>query len=102
MEVGYAYYTMFNVPHVVVKMKADSDAVYEEVGKQIQLKVDANINFINYKAEGKVKEVNIRTYERGAGLTYSCGTGCSSCFYILQPEGYSDSSCVINTKGGRL
>lgn len=58
-----------------------------------------NINFAKILNPNQIEVV---TFERGAGLTLSCGTGVSSTAYILNQLGLINHQVEISVPGGRL
>ena len=45
----------------------------------------------------------IQTYERGAGLTYSCGTGVSSSVYVaVKHKKVMSQAVMVSTDGGEI
>ena len=50
--------------------------------------------------EGKDK-IRVKTYERGAGMTYSCGTGvCSSVYVAMKKQKVESHKVRAITDGG--
>ena len=60
-----------------------------------------NLNFVKILDKNKIFVI---TYERGAGITNSCGTGMSSSSYICALLGYCDfnNSISVYNKGGKV
>ena len=60
-----------------------------------------NLNFVKIIDKNKIFVI---TYERGAGITNSCGTGMSSSSYICAKLGYCDFNVPIEVynKGGKV
>ena len=60
-----------------------------------------NLNFVKILEKNKIFVI---TYERGAGITNSCGTGMSSSSYICAKLGYCDFNVPIDVynKGGKV
>ena len=47
--------------------------------------------------------MTIKTYERGAGLTYSCGTGVSSSVYVaVKHQKVMSQAVMVSTDGGEI
>jgi len=60
-----------------------------------------NLNFVKILDKNKIFVI---TYERGAGITNSCGTGMSSSSYICAKLGYCDygEKISVYNKGGKV
>lgn len=58
-----------------------------------------NVNFVSVKNKNLV---HLRTWERGAGATLSCGSGSSASFYSLFKQGLINSNATIRQEGGDL
>lgn len=95
---------LMGVPHTVI---FEHDRQYNVVleGSQIE-KLDifnegSNVNFVKIIDETHIK---VDTWERGAGATLACGTGCSACVVVAKKLGLVDQSKEIFVKapGGEL
>ena len=89
----------FNVPHLMIFLKqrlSDDQVIF--YGKKIQKYVNANINFITCGPQ----KFYAKTYERGAGLTFACGTGVCACFVASNFLGKLQEFSVYQyeTRGG--
>jgi diaminopimelate epimerase len=64
-------------PHVVAVVAEYSEPDLIEAGKRADevFRAGANVSFLLPLADGDSPEVFVRTFERGAGLTPSCGSG---------------------------
>ncbi len=77
----YSATTMFlGVPHTVVYVDEINPSEVIEYGAIIEkldlFKENTNVNFVKYIDE---ENIEVRTWERGAGITFACGTGtCAS------------------------
>ena len=84
-----------------------SDNLQEEniegVGKEIEnnpiFPVKTNVNFVEVKTRA---EVDVNTWERGAGFTYACGTGCCASVVMAKRFGYVDNIVKVNVPGGHM
>ena len=84
-----------------------SDNLQEEniegVGKEIEnnpiFPVKTNVNFVEVKTRA---EVDVNTWERGAGFTYACGTGCCASVVMAKRFGYVDNRVKVNVPGGHM
>ena len=75
----------------------------EGVGKEIEnnaiFPVKTNVNFMEVKSES---EVDVNTWERGAGFTYACGTGCCASVVIGKRFGLLSEKVKVNVPGGHM
>ena len=64
-------------PHVIAMVERYSEPDLIELGKRADevFAAGANVSFLQSLADGDTPEVFVRTFERGAGLTPSCGSG---------------------------
>ena len=64
-------------PHVIAMVERYSEPDLIELGKRAAevFAAGANVSFLQPLTDGEVPEVFVRTFERGAGLTPSCGSG---------------------------
>jgi diaminopimelate epimerase len=64
-------------PHVIAIVERYSEPDLIELGKRADeaFAAGANVSFLQPLAGGDAPEVFVRTFERGAGLTPSCGSG---------------------------
>ena len=64
-------------PHVIAVVERYSEPDLIELGKRADevFAAGANVSFLQPLAGGDAPEVFVRTFERGAGLTPSCGSG---------------------------
>jgi len=94
---------LMGVPHTVVFTDAiDDDAVVEN-GKAIE-KHEAfpertNVNFVKVIND---KEIILRTWERGAGYTYACGTGACASVVAGIMNGFLQKNVLVHLRGGDL
>ncbi len=98
----FSYYNVSN-PHVVSVFDfIIEDDTLEKLGKYANEHFDEgmNVNIMTYIDDDKVY---VRTYERGVGITKSCGTGMtsSSVHYALIND-YLDKSLHVYNDGGMI
>ena len=90
-------------PHVVFFVNDVESINLENLGPQIENhklfpdKVNVNLVSVNNKSS-----LNVRVWERGAGLTLACGTGaCASVIAAIHRE-YCKNTVEVNLPGGML
>ena len=108
VTVGNKTYTMttalVGVPHTVIFEKDDEYDV-EKDGKAIEkfniFKEGTNVNFVKVINDTHIR---VKTWERGAGATLACGTGCSASVFIAKTLGLVDKKkeVLVDAPGGQL
>lgn len=94
---------LMGVPHTVVFTEAIDDDTVVRDGKIIEsssyFPQKTNVNFVEIISR---KEIVLRTWERGAGYTYACGTG--SCASVIAGilGNKLDSEVLVHLRGGDL
>ncbi|HKU66575.1 MAG TPA: diaminopimelate epimerase [Candidatus Baltobacteraceae bacterium] len=83
-------------PHVVIFARAIEDVDVEAIGRA---NPDVNIHAAVVVDEHRMR---VRHYERGAGLTYSCGTGSVACAAAAMRRGLVKSPVDVNVPGGHV
>ncbi|WP_244835338.1 diaminopimelate epimerase [Clostridium sp. BJN0001] len=95
---------LVGVPHTIV-IEKDIDFDVEKDGPSIEkfklFKEGTNVNFVKVINNDTIR---VRTWERGAGYTLACGTGCSASAYISKKLGLVNQNGEINVNapGGKL
>lgn len=95
---------LMGVPHTVI---FENDSDYDVIGEGSKIekfhlfKEGSNINFV--KVIDKT-HIRVDTWERGAGATLACGTGCSASVVVAKRLGLVDKDKEIYVKapGGEL
>lgn len=91
------------VPHVVIFVDEIKSYQVDYLGQKIEehelFPAKTNVNFVKIKNR---KEINIWTWERGAGRTLGCGTGSSASVVLGNRLGELDDSVYVHTEGGEL
>lgn len=91
------------VPHAVIFVDEIDEAEFMIKGPQIEkhsLFVEGtNVNFVKVINE---KQVQVWTWERGAGHTLSCGTGVCASVLAAYEKGLVDGSVLVAVPGGKL
>jgi len=60
---------------------------------------NTNVNFAKIKDK---KNIEVRTWERGAGYTLACGTGVSSVVGVAHKLGFVDNNVNVSIEGGSI
>jgi diaminopimelate epimerase len=91
------------VPHTVIFTDEIDDEAVIKNGKIIEnceiFPRKTNVNFVRIINE---KEVVLRTWERGAGYTYACGTGACASVVAGIMNGLLEDSVLVHLRGGDL
>ena len=89
--------------HTVLFTKNIEEENIEGVGKEIEnssiFPIKTNVNFVEIK---NLSEIDVNTWERGAGFTYACGTGCCASVVIAKKFGYVENKVKVNVPGGYM
>lgn len=92
---------LMGVPHTIIFDNTNEFEVEE--GKYIEkyplFKEGTNVNFV--KVVDK-ENIEVRTWERGAGATYSCGTGSCASVIVSNLFKYVDKKVNVKVPGGSL
>lgn len=96
------YRVTVGVPHIAILVEdfmKDEELNYwgSRLEKHSLFPKKTNVNFVKLL---NTKEVQIKTWERGAGRTLGCATGCSSCGVILQRLQKISGEAHFYTEGG--
>ncbi len=91
------------VPHVVIFVEDIQEININDLGKKIEahplFPKKTNVNFIKII---DCNNINIYTWERGAGRTLGCGTGSCASVVIGNLLNKLDNKVCVNTEGGSL
>ena len=92
---------LMGVPHTILINNNNEYSI--EDGKIIE-KYDmfienTNVNFVNIIDE---RNIEVQTWERGAGATLACGTGCCASVVALNRLGMCVDKVNVKTLGGKL
>ena len=93
---------LMGVPHTVVFVDDYSNYDVNDLGRKIEMldifKNKTNVNFVK-KIDKKTFE--IKTWERGAGRTLGCGTGCCASAVVAKSLGITgESKILMKAEGG--
>ncbi len=101
-EFIYSYVTM-GVPHVVIFTKEINQEITDSVGPLLEKHKNfmngTNVNFCYIENRNNM---NVFTWERGAGHTLACGTGITSAYAVAARMGKVDNHVVVQAEGGIL
>ncbi len=94
---------LLGVPHTVVFSDDISDTYVIENGKIIEnaacFPQKTNVNFVKVISR---KEIELRTWERGAGYTLACGTGACASAAAGIVNNILDNEVLVHLRGGDL
>jgi diaminopimelate epimerase len=85
-------------PHLVCDV-GDDDVDLVELGESVNAKEPGGANVHLLTAEG-ADRVDIRTYERGVGLTQACGTGACAAAVAARAWGLVGDTVAVEQAGG--
>ena len=92
---------LVGVPHTVIFVDDENYDVTE--GKYIEkyelFEEGTNVNFVKVIDD---ENILVKTWERGAGATYSCGTGCSASVVICNKLNLTKDKVNVRVPGGQL
>lgn len=92
---------LVGVPHTIIFVDDENYDVTE--GKYIEkydlFEEGTNVNFVKVIDD---ENILVRTWERGAGATYSCGTGCSASVVICNKLKFTKDKVRVKVPGGEL
>ena len=90
-------------PHAVIFTENLDEVPLSDIGPVIEsheaFPQKINVHFV--KIIGK-KEIDMITWERGAGVTFACGTGATSCVIAAFKLGLVDKDVLVHLPGGDL
>jgi diaminopimelate epimerase len=91
-----AQFVSMGNPHVVIFARSLDDVDLESVG---DANPDINVHVATVLDRSRMR---VRHYERGVGMTYSCGTGAVSCAAAAIRRGLVESPVDVNVPGGHV
>lgn len=103
-EKDYKYSAVLvGVPHVVIFVEDINEIDIDDLGRKIEnhpiFPRRTNVNFIEVI---NPENINIYTWERGAGRTLGCGTGSCASVVIGNNINKLNNIVNVNTEGGKL
>ena len=91
------------VPHTVIFVDDINNININELGCKIEkhpvFPKNTNVNFVEVKER---EAINVYTWERGAGRTLACGTGCCSSVVIGNVLNKMDKKVKVQAEGGTM
>ena len=95
---------LMGVPHTIIfEEDREYDVVQEgsKIEKLDLFKEGSNVNFVKIIDETHIR---VNTWERGAGATLACGTGCSAAVVVAKKLGLvdKDKEIFVKAPGGEL
>jgi diaminopimelate epimerase len=90
-------------PHVVLFCKDVAKVPLESVGPRLENweKFPRRIN-VHFAQVGSADEVTMRTWERGSGITWACGTGACAVIVAGSLTGRTARKALVHLPGGDL
>ncbi|MGB9936283.1 MAG: diaminopimelate epimerase [Methanobacterium sp.] len=90
-------------PHAIIFTDNLKEAPLNEVGPAIEthevFPQKTNVHFVKVLSRD---EIDMITWERGAGVTFACGTGATSCVIAGYKLGLVDDNVLVHLPGGDL
>ncbi|QEK12531.1 diaminopimelate epimerase [Crassaminicella thermophila] len=94
---------LLGVPHTVIFIYDIKDIDINELGHKIEkhsiFPKRTNVNFVEVKDKNNI---NVYTWERGAGRTLACGTGCCSSVVIGNVLNKLSNKVMVKAEGGLI
>ena len=94
---------LMGVPHTVIFLDSLSDELVQNIGPKVEKNAmfpqGTNVNFVVVHHRG---DIEVRTWERGAGATLACGTGCCAAVVAACQNGYTDRNVTVHLRLGDL
>jgi len=90
-------------PHAVIKVDDFANINITEISKNLQTSnafpESVNVGFLKIKNK---KEIRLKVYERGSGLTLACGSGACAAAVIAIQNDWVDNPVKVVMDGGEL
>lgn len=94
---------LMGVPHTIIFVDKIIDTEVEIIGPQLEkhslFPEHTNVNFVEVLNKS---EIRVRTWERGAGLTLACGTGCCASVVAAILNNRTKSKVTVHLGLGKL
>ncbi|MEW5974669.1 MAG: diaminopimelate epimerase [Acidobacteriota bacterium] len=95
--------TSMGNPHCSLFVEDLESLNWQEIGREIETMTcfpnRTNVEFIRVRDR---RAIDVRFWERGAGMTYASGTGSCAAAVASALNHYTDRDVVVDTLGGRL
>ena len=103
-DVEHPFYPIYlGNPHAVIKLESLDNIDFSLIGEKLQnsksFPNSVNVGFL--KVINK-KEITLKVYERGSGLTLACGTGACAASIVGIKNGWVTSPVMVRMDGGDL
>ena len=86
-------------PHIVCEVDDPDDVDLAVAGPAIERHFDEGVN-VHFVQVSGLNELRVRVWERGAGVTYACGTGATVAAHIFHEWDLVGSKVVVRMPGG--
>ena len=94
---------LMGVPHTMVFVDDVKTIELEKIGQVIEkhnlFPCGTNVNFVEVVSRNSIK---VRTWERGAGATLACGTGCCASAVASVINRFTDRKVIVELQYGQL
>jgi len=94
---------LMGVPHTMLFVEditaIDPRVLGPKIEKHHRFPQNTNVNFIQVIDKHTIK---VKTWERGAGATLACGTGCCASVVASQLNGFTEDTVAVQVKLGTL
>ncbi len=94
---------LMGVPHTMVFVDEVKTIDLEKIGRVIEkhplFPKGTNVNFVEVVDRGRIR---VRTWERGAGATLACGTGCCASAVASVLNRLTDRKVIVELQHGNL
>ena len=94
---------LMGVPHTMLFVEditaIDPRVLGPKIEKHHKFPQNTNVNFVQVIDKHTIK---VKTWERGAGATLACGTGCCASVVASQLNGFTEDTVAVQVKLGTL